>query len=84
MWTDLNRFHPRNNLVLGGISIGMGYMNLVTAISRYTWVHIALKFAYITIHSPKIYCCLVKFVGVTIEKKSFPITVHRNLCRPLM
>ena len=68
---DLNRFHPRNDLVLGGIRIGMGCMNLVTAISRYTWIHVALKFAYITIHTPKIYRCLVKFIGIIIEKNMF-------------
>ena len=32
-WVD-----PRNNLVLGGVRIGMGCMNLVTAILKYTRV----------------------------------------------
>jgi len=35
MWAGLNGFDPRNDLVLG-VRIGMGCMNLVTAISRFT------------------------------------------------
>ena len=45
MWAGLNGFDPRNDLVLGGVRIGMGCMNLVTAISRYTRITVAnLKF----------------------------------------
>jgi len=36
MWAGLNGFDPRNDLVLSGVRIGMGCMNLVTAISRST------------------------------------------------
>jgi len=35
-------FDPRNDLVLGGVRIGMGCMNLVTAISRSMWVPVTL------------------------------------------
>jgi len=38
MWVGLNRFDPRNNLVLGSVRIGMDCMNLLTVISRYTRV----------------------------------------------
>jgi len=43
MWAGLNGFDPRTNLVLGGVRIGMGCMNLVTVISRHTRVPITLK-----------------------------------------
>ena len=43
MWADLNGFNPRNDLVLSGVRIGMGCMNLVTAISRSTWVPVTLS-----------------------------------------
>ena len=36
MWVGLNGFDPRNDLVLGGVGIGMGCMNVVTVTSRYT------------------------------------------------
>jgi len=42
MWAGLNGFDPRNDLVLGGVGIGMGCMNLVTVISRYTRVPVTL------------------------------------------
>ena len=42
MWAGLNGFDPRNNLALGGVRIGMGCMNLVTVISRYTRVPVTL------------------------------------------
>ena len=32
MWAGLNGFDPRNNLVFGGVRIGMGCMSLVTVI----------------------------------------------------
>ena len=31
MWAVLNRFNPRNDLVLSGIGIGMDCMNLITS-----------------------------------------------------
>ena len=40
MWAGLNGFDPRNDLVLGGIRVGMG---LVTAISGYTRVPVTLR-----------------------------------------
>ena len=43
MWAGLNGFNPRNNLVLGCVRIGMGCMNLVTVISRYTQVPVTLS-----------------------------------------
>jgi len=43
MWASLNGLDPRNNLVLGGVRIGMGCMNLVTVISRYRCVPVTLK-----------------------------------------
>ena len=39
----LNGFDPRNDLVLGRVRIGMGCMNLVTVISRYTRVPVTLS-----------------------------------------
>jgi len=44
MWAVLNRFDPRNDLVLNSVRIGMDCMNLVTVILRYTcmWVPITL------------------------------------------
>ena len=36
MWAGLNGIDPRNDLVLGGVRIDMGCMNLVVVISRYT------------------------------------------------
>ena len=39
MWAGLNGFDPRNDLVLGGVRVGM---NLVTAISGYTRVPVTL------------------------------------------
>ena len=42
MWAGLNGFDSRNDLVLGGVRIGMGGMNLVTAISRSTRVPVTL------------------------------------------
>ena len=42
MWAGLNGFDPRNDLLLGGVRIGTGYMDLVTVISRYTRVPITL------------------------------------------
>ena len=43
MWVGLNGIDPRNDLVLGGVRIGMRCMNLVTAISRYTRVPVTLR-----------------------------------------
>ena len=43
MWAGLNGFDPRTDFVLGGVRIGMGCMNLVTVISRYTWVPVTLR-----------------------------------------
>ena len=43
MWAGLNGFDPTNNLVFGGVRVGMGCMNLVTAISKYTQVPITLR-----------------------------------------
>jgi len=40
-WAGLNGLDPRNDLVLSGIRIGMGCMNLVAVISQ---VPITLKF----------------------------------------
>ena len=37
MWAGLNGFDPRTEFVLGGVRIGMDYMNLVTAISEYSY-----------------------------------------------
>jgi len=34
MWAGLDGFDPRNDLVLGGVRIGMGCMNLVTVIFK--------------------------------------------------
>ena len=45
IWAGVNGFNPRNNLVLGGVRIGMGCMNLVTAISRSTRIPITLMHA---------------------------------------
>ena len=42
MWAGLNGFDSRNNLVLSSVRIGMGCMNLVTVISRYTRVPVTL------------------------------------------
>ena len=42
MWAGLNGLDPRTDLVLGGVRIGMGCMNLVTVISRYTRVPVTL------------------------------------------
>jgi len=42
MWVGLNGFNPRNDLVLGGVRIGMGCMNLVTTISRSMRVPVTL------------------------------------------
>ena len=42
-WARLNGFDPRNDLVLGGIRIGINCMNLVTVIWRYTQVPITLR-----------------------------------------
>ena len=42
MWAGMNWFNPRNDLVLGGTRIGMGCMNLVTIVSRYTQVPVTL------------------------------------------
>ena len=42
MWAGLNGYDPRTDLVLGGVRIGMGCMNLVTVISRYTRVPVTL------------------------------------------
>jgi len=41
MWAGLNGFDPRTDFVLG-VRIGMGYMNLVTVILRYTQVPVTL------------------------------------------
>ena len=38
MWAGLNGFDPRKDLVLGRVRIGLGCMNLVTVVSRYTQV----------------------------------------------
>ena len=43
MWAGLNGFDPGNDLVLGGVRIGMGCMNLVTAISRSARVPVTLS-----------------------------------------
>ena len=42
MWKGQNGFDSRNDLVLGGVRIGIGCMNLVTTISRYTQVPVTL------------------------------------------
>jgi len=42
MWAGLNGYDPRTDLVLGGVRSGMGCMNLVTVISRYTRVPVTL------------------------------------------
>jgi len=42
MWEGLNVFDPRTTFVLGGVRIGMGCMNLVAVISRYTRVLVTL------------------------------------------
>jgi len=42
MWAGLNGFDPRYDLVLGGVRIGTGYMDLVTVISRCMRVPITL------------------------------------------
>jgi len=44
MWAGLNGFHPRTDFVLGGVRIGMDYMNLATVISEYTQVPVTLRF----------------------------------------
>jgi len=49
MWAGLNGFDTRNNLVLNGVRIGMGCMNLVTTISRSTHVPITLGLKYLAI-----------------------------------
>ena len=41
MWAGLNGFDPRTDFVLG-VRIGMGCMNLVTVILRYTQVPVTL------------------------------------------
>jgi len=46
MWAGLNGFDPRNDLVLGGVRIGIGCMNLVTIISTCTWVPVTLMTAF--------------------------------------
>ena len=38
MWAGLNGFDHRNDLVLGGVRIGIGCINLGTAISKSTRV----------------------------------------------
>ena len=43
MWAGLNGFDPRTDFLLGGVRIGMGCMNLVTVISRYTRVPVILR-----------------------------------------
>ena len=43
MWAGLNGFDPRTDFGLGGVRIGIGCMNLVTVISRYTRVPVTLK-----------------------------------------
>jgi len=43
MWAGLKGHDPRNNLALGGVRIGMGCMNLVTVISRYTRVPVTFR-----------------------------------------
>ena len=42
MWVRLFGFHPQKQLTVGGVRIGMGYVNVVTAISRYTRVPVTL------------------------------------------
>ena len=49
MWAGPNGFDPRNDLVLSGVRIGMGCMNLVTAISRSTRVAVTLRLKYLAI-----------------------------------
>jgi len=51
MRVGLNRFDPRNDLVLSCVRIGMDCMNLVTVISRYTQVPVTL-IKVISIHVP--------------------------------
>ena len=62
MWVGLNGFDPRNNLVLSGVRIGMGCMNLVIVISRYTWVPnrtcLKIKLHCVTEYSSFRRCCL--------------------------
>jgi len=40
MWVGLNGFDPRNDFMFG-IRVGMGCMNLVTAVSKYTRVPVS-------------------------------------------
>ena len=42
MWAGLNGYDPRTDLVLDGVRIGIGCMNLLTVISRYTRVPVTL------------------------------------------
>ena len=44
MWAGLNGFDPRNDFVLNSVRIGMGYMNLVTAISGLLYVTLSSCF----------------------------------------
>jgi len=51
-WAGLNGFDPSNDLILSGVRIGMGCMNLVSAISRSMWsmwvyIPITLTLSYI-------------------------------------
>ena len=52
MCAFLNGYDPRTDLVLGGVRIGMGCMNLVTVISRYTRVPVTL------IRDKYLFCCV--------------------------
>ena len=42
MWAGLNGFDPKTDFEFGDVRIGMDCMNLVTVISRYTRVPVAL------------------------------------------
>jgi len=58
MWAGLNGYDPRTDLVLGGVRIGIGCMNLVTVISRYTRVPVTLiVVGFHWHHEPSIYVC---------------------------
>ena len=56
MWAGLNGFDPGTNFVLGGVRVGMDYMNLVTVISEYMRVPVTLSMPNVNqplIQSPK-------------------------------
>jgi len=50
MWVGLNGFDPRNDFMFG-IKVGMGCMNLVTVVSKYTRVPVTLRSTMILIQT---------------------------------